>query len=109
MTTKVSVDPDDIARQVRIAHDVADGLRTAAQAGDSIRLNPASFGLMCQFLVPPTATLTSMATLGIRALEGIERRTADELKGVVEDFERFEQQVEDVCRRIDQAVSEVSW
>ena len=104
MADQISVDPDLMRSHAGRVEQVAGDVGMARDAAASINLGGGAFGLMCNFLVLPTSVVSTIAQSALSSAEQMVRRSAQELRAVVKDFETNE---DDIEQQISQLRSEL--
>lgn len=100
MGERISVDPDVVVYHQGRVHRVADDVRVAVSAAQSMNVGGGAFGLMCSFLVPPAMLATGAATHALVSVENLISRSATVLRAGVGDFIDFEDHVIDTVRDV---------
>lgn len=83
---RISIDFDLLEQHARRVDLVASDVALAQDAASSINVGGGAFGLMCAFLVPPAALVSSLATSALASAQGMVERSARELRAVGTDF-----------------------
>lgn len=86
MAERITIDFDLIEQHARRVDLVASDVALAHDAASSINVAGGAFGLMCAFLVPPAALVSTLATSALASAQGMVERSARELRGVGTDF-----------------------
>ena len=88
---RIEIDADLLRAQARAAEGAADRIGTALQAVGSMNLGGGAFGLMCAFLVPIAATVTTVAASTMGEAAAMLGREAEALRATADDFDGHEQ------------------
>ena len=101
MSRHIAIDADLVVTHARRVEVVADDIGVAAAAARSTDMSGGAFGVLCSFLVPAAATVTSMAVRAIDSIEGMLLRSAVEVRGVADDVSQFDDRARSVLSALD--------
>lgn len=91
MTERIAIDSQILEAHARAVDGVAADVRVAVQAAGQTMLSSGAFGLMCSWMVPSFLGVSSLATATMTSASGALERSAENLRAVAADFERFEE------------------
>jgi len=91
MAGTITIDPDLITAHAARVEQVASDIQVALSAAGQTNMGGGAFGVMCSFLVAPATLVATMASSAISSAEDMVKRSATELKGVVDDFTQTEE------------------
>lgn len=98
MSDLISVQPEVLRRHAARVDSLTASVTQCMDAAASMNLGGGAFGIMCAFLVPPASAVSGIARSSISAAEGMLGRSATELRGLADDFERAEERVSGTLR-----------
>lgn len=107
MADLISLKLSAVDVQARGLTHVADALQHASSAGASLSIGANDFGLMCSFLSPFVQDATDEALKAIGSAAAAQLRAVKELRGVMDDFEDFEDEAIRQCKRVMDQLDEV--
>ncbi|MDQ1131036.1 type VII secretion target [Microbacterium sp. SORGH_AS_0888] len=101
---EIRIDPDVLLQHASKVDQLASDAAEAVAAIQSVNLSGGAFGPMCMWMIPPVAVVSAVAAAGISAEQGLITRTATEARGVVRDFDAYEQSVRGTIQGLDKAL-----
>lgn len=93
MTPQIRMDADVMLQHASRVQQLASDAAEAAAALKSVNLGGGAFGVMCAWIIPPVGLVSSAVSQHINGAEGVLERTGQELRGVVADFDAYEEAV----------------
>lgn len=91
MTQRITIDSALLEAHSRAVEGVAADVRLGIQAAGQTMLSSGAFGLMCSWMVPPFLGVASLATATMTSAGGALETSAESLRAVAADFDRFEE------------------
>jgi hypothetical protein len=90
VTDDIALDLDRLRQHASLVDSLVQDVSSAMSVlrGDDLMEN--AFGILCAFLVPPSLAMSAAATGMLGADQSLLLRTAAELRGTAEQWERFE-------------------
>lgn len=98
---EIKVDADLIQQHATRVDQLAADAAEAVSAIRSINLSGGAFGMMCAWMVPPVAVVSSAVGSAISSGQDVITRTASEIRLAASDFATHEQAVIDGVRSFD--------
>lgn len=101
MTERIRFDVDTMRQHASRVDQLGDDVRLAVEAIRSVNLSGGAFGLMCAFMIPPVAAVSTVVAAAIGAEQDLVYRTAAELRMVAGELETHEASVAELLRSIE--------
>lgn len=99
----IRVDADTLQQHASGVEQLAASAAEALGAVRSVNLSGGAFGLMCAWMVPPVATVSSAVASAISSGGDTISRTAEEIRLAAGDFETHEQSAVDMVQGVEAA------
>lgn len=90
---QIRIDADVIQQHASKGEQLASDAAEAVSAIGSINLSGGAFGVLCAWMVPPVAVVSTAVSQAISGGQDLISRTASEVRAVVSDFDSYEQAV----------------